>query len=105
VPRKAALRDRACEPAADGSGRPVGDLALPQRVAGAQLCNHHHDAEQAVRGDSQPDASDLKALSAAGLARRGTRRRAAAQSAARAAPDRRDDVLAGERAGRQRAEQ
>ena len=70
MPRKAALRDRACEPAADGSGRPVGHLVLPSGRAGAQLCDHHHDAEQAVRGDPQPDASGLKARSAASLARR-----------------------------------
>ena len=39
---------------------------LPCGLAGAQLC----DPEQAVRGDPQPDASGLKARSAASLARR-----------------------------------
>ena len=48
------------------------------RREGAQLRNHHNDAERGMRGASQPDASGLKVARC--LARRGTRRRVAAQS-------------------------
>jgi putative SOS response-associated peptidase YedK len=37
------------------------------------LRDHHNDAQRAVRGTPQPDASCLKARSVAGLAWRGTR--------------------------------
>jgi putative SOS response-associated peptidase YedK len=54
---------------------------------------------------SQPDAGGLKARRVAGLAWRGTRRRAAAQSPARALPVGGDGRLARQLAGRQRQEQ
>jgi SOS response associated peptidase (SRAP) len=68
------------------------------------LCDHHDDAERAVRGASQPDASGLKSRSVADLAWRGTRRCAAAQSSAGALPVGGDGRLAGQPAGRQRQE-
>jgi putative SOS response-associated peptidase YedK len=41
-----------------GAGRPVGELAVASRRVGAELHDHHHHAERAVRADPQPDAGD-----------------------------------------------
>jgi hypothetical protein len=38
------------EPAVDGSGEPVGELAFAGRRMGVELRDHHHRTEQAMRG-------------------------------------------------------
>jgi transposase-like protein len=43
-----------CATGANGSGGPVGDLALTRGRKGAQLCDSHHEPERVVRGASQP---------------------------------------------------
>ena len=53
-PHALALADRGIMALA---GR-VGELARARRRVGAQLRDHHHDAERSVRPDPQPDAGD-----------------------------------------------
>jgi hypothetical protein len=93
-------RDRARRPAPHGHGRAVGDVALAGGREGAQLLDRHHDAERAVRGAARSHAGRSEARSVAGVARRGAGGRAPAQVPARALPGRRNDLLAGEHAGR-----
>ena len=77
----------------------------PRGRADPQLHDRHDDAERALRQASQPDARGAEARSVAGLARRGAGRSGASEGAACPLPFRRHDLLAGQRARRQRQEQ
>ena len=103
--RQAALRDRAQGRRADGHGRAMGDLALARRRTDPQLHDRDHDAERIVRQASQPDARGAEARGVADVARRGAGRSAASEGAAGPLPFRGHDLLAGQRARRQRQEQ
>jgi hypothetical protein len=46
-----------CRPAPDRPGRPMGDVALFGGREGAQLRDHHDEAQRAVWGATQPNAS------------------------------------------------
>ena len=75
--RQAALRDRACRSRHHGARGLVGELALAGRRADPQLRDRHDGAERIVRRASQPHARGPEARGVAGMARRGTGRRAA----------------------------
>jgi hypothetical protein len=71
----------------------------------SQLCDRHYGAERIVRRAAQPHARGSPARGLAGMARRAAGPRAAPEGAAGPLPFRRHDLLAGERARRQRQEQ
>jgi putative SOS response-associated peptidase YedK len=62
--------------------KPAFREAFQRRRARAQFHDRHDDAERIVRRASQPHAGGPEAAGLASMARRGTGRRAAAQSAA-----------------------
>src|SRR5579884_709186 len=79
-----------------GAGGTMGDVEIADGRTGPQLHDYHVRAERPMRRASQPHAGRAGAGGMAGLARRGTARRAAVESAAGAVSGRRHDVLAGQ---------
>jgi hypothetical protein len=72
--------------------------------ADSKLRHHYDRTERTLRRAAQPHAGGPQTRGLAALARGGTRRPARVKGPARFVPLRRDDLLAGERAGRQRQE-
>jgi hypothetical protein len=91
--------DHSCRSPPDGSGRPVGELALTGRRVGAEFRDCHDNTERAMRRAAQSDAGGSGAGDVAHLARGGAGRPAPTQSHSGALSVGGDDVLAGQPAG------
>ena len=86
-----------------GGARPSSTIPIVFAVAGDPVeVDHHHHSERVVRAAAQPHARGPETQRLAGLARGGAGGGVRAQGPAEADPLGRDDLLARERAGRQR---